>query len=59
VTVDKIKLSGVLERFGDVKVLGDFCINGGILFISFVHHGMQVSTESLLANNVTSSHVLI
>ena len=44
--VDEVKLSGVLERFGDVKVFGDFGIDGGILFIPPVHHGMQLSAGS-------------
>jgi hypothetical protein len=43
VAVDEVKLSSVLERFGDVKVFGYFGIDGGILFISVVHHGMQMS----------------
>src|SRR4029077_2209936 len=41
--MDEIKLASALERFGDVKVLGYFGIDAGILFISLVHHGMQVS----------------
>ena len=43
VAVDEVELSGVLERFGDVKVLGYFGIDGGILFIPPVDHGMQAS----------------
>jgi hypothetical protein len=30
----------VLERFGDVKVFGYFGIDGGIFFVSPVHHGV-------------------
>jgi hypothetical protein len=41
--VDEVKLSSVLERFGDVKVFGYFGIDGGILFIPPVYHGMEVS----------------
>ena len=44
VAVDEVKLSSVLKRFGNVKVLGYFGIDGGILFIPPVHHGMQVSS---------------
>ena len=43
VAVDQVELSSVLERFGDVKVFGYFGIDGGILFIAPVHHGMQTS----------------
>src|SRR5216683_3137284 len=43
VTMDEVKLSSTLERFGDVKVFGYFGIDGGILFMSFVNHGVQVS----------------
>jgi len=44
--VDEIKLRGVLERFGDVKMLGYFGIDGGILFIPAVNHSMQVSARN-------------
>jgi hypothetical protein len=43
VAVDEVELSSALERLGDVKVFGYFGIDGGILFIPLVHHGMQVS----------------
>ena len=43
-TVDEVKLGGMLEHFGDVKILGDLGINGGILFIPPIDHGMQVSS---------------
>ena len=53
--VDKIKLSSVLERLGDegIRLLW---VDGGILFISLVHHSMQVSPGHgiRLVNNVTS-----
>jgi hypothetical protein len=45
VAVDEVKLSRVLERFGDVKIFGYFGIDGGILFIPFVHHGMEASAS--------------
>jgi len=43
VAVDEVNLGRSLERFGDVKVFGYFGIHGGILFISLVHYGMQMS----------------
>src|SRR5579864_4226000 len=43
VAVEEIKLSSVLEGFRDVKVFGYFGIDGGILFTSLVHDGMQAS----------------
>jgi hypothetical protein len=43
VAVDQIKLSSVFERFGDVKIFGDFGIDVRVLFISILHHGAQVS----------------
>jgi hypothetical protein len=39
--VDEVELGSVLERFGDVKIFSYFRIDGGILFIALVHHGMQ------------------
>jgi hypothetical protein len=55
-TVDQIKLGSVLEHFRDVKVFGYFGVDGGILFISLVHHGMQVSAGQRIpgGDNVTS-----
>ena len=41
--VNKVKLGSVLEHFGNMKVFGDFRIDGGILFIPPVYYGMQVS----------------
>ena len=43
--VDEVKLSRAFKRFGDMKVFGYFGIDGGILFISLVHHGMQASAS--------------
>jgi hypothetical protein len=42
--VDEVKLSRALERLGDVQAFGYFGIDGGILFIPFVHDCMQAST---------------
>jgi hypothetical protein len=49
VVVDEIKLSSVLKRFGDVKIFGHLGIGDGILFISLVHHSMQMSTGDRIA----------
>jgi hypothetical protein len=38
--VDEVKLSCVLEHFGDVEIFGYFGIDGGIFFISPVHHSV-------------------
>src|SRR5437764_15198882 len=43
VAVDEVKLSRMLEHFRDVEVFSDFGIARGILFISPVHYGMQMS----------------
>ena len=47
---DKVKLGGVFERFGDMKVLGHFGIDGGILFVPAVYYGMQVSSRHGIAS---------
>ena len=39
--MDEVKPGGMLEGFGDVKVLGDFGIDGAILFIAAGDYGMQ------------------
>ena len=41
VAVDQVKLGGVFKGLRDVQVFGDFGIDGAILFISAVDHGMQ------------------
>ena len=42
-TVDEVELGGVLERFGDVQVFGDFGIDGRVFFIPAVYDGVQVT----------------
>ena len=41
VAVDQVEFGGVLEGFGDVKVFGNFGIDGGVFFIAAVDHCMQ------------------
>ena len=41
VAVNQVELVSVLERFGDVKVLGDLGIGGGVLLITPVDHGVE------------------
>src|ERR1700728_5117167 len=41
--MDEVKLGRPLERLGDMKVFGHFGIDGGIFFVTLVHHGMEAS----------------
>ena len=41
VAVNEIELGGVLEGFRDVEVLGDFRIDGAVLFVPAFDHRMQ------------------
>ena len=41
--VDEVKLGGVLEGFGDVKVFGYFGIDMGVFFIPTGYDGVQAS----------------
>ncbi len=48
--VDEVELPGVLECFRNVKVLGDFGIDGGIFFIPTVYHSVQMSPGKRIAS---------